>query len=273
MHCFQLWSHCLTHSNVYVYACGPTCTPFPVTKLPRCWSSSVGVLYPAGRPVLQYSPFHRAHDHVSMLMSLQLLDLNDDILYRIADELHGANALRFSPTSKRSHGLVIHRVPAKVWLHSNNIDRLSLHRHYFLGGTKPRVQHVQNLVFHLLTLRKLNHVGFKGVGTGAALDFLRSSGWNLRVLSLGYSEVFRSAHFDVTQAPRAWSPLLNALPPSRTYTPSESYLSIPIYPSRVSAMLLAPPSHLYASFLYTPRLLPRLNSHILCQTCKHSTMG
>ena len=221
----------------------------------------MGVFYAANRLVLSLRPTTTSPHP----MALQLLDLNDDVLYRIADELHGVNALRFSLASKRSHELAIRRVPAIVRLHSNNIDKLSLHRRYLLDGTKPRARHIQDLVLRvdfgrcrelvdpqapesediaffidlisnapnlrrltlpeasrlivrhprlkdgLLTLHNLGRVEFEGVGTGAALDFLRSSGWNLRVLSLGYSEGFRRDHFDVTQEPRSWTPLLNAL--------------------------------------------------------------
>ncbi|KAM5543182.1 hypothetical protein V8D89_003056 [Ganoderma adspersum] len=189
-------------------------------------------------------------------MSLRLLDLNDDVLYRIADELHGADAFRFSLTCKRSHGLAIHRVPAVVWLRPKDVDKLplALHRNYLLNGSKPRAQHIKQLVFRiglchyrelvdaqaleskaiaffidlisnapnlvrlslpetsrlverhprlkdgLLSLRKLSRVEFEG-----------STGWNLRVLSLDYSEEFPGPHFDVTHAPRPWAPLLNAL--------------------------------------------------------------
>ena len=82
-------------------------------------------------------------------MSLQLLDLNDDVLYRVADELHGANALRFSLTSKRSHGLAVHRIPAVVWLHSEDLRKFPLHRSYLLNGSKPRAQHIEQLVFRI----------------------------------------------------------------------------------------------------------------------------
>ncbi|PIL34020.1 hypothetical protein GSI_03728 [Ganoderma sinense ZZ0214-1] len=199
-------------------------------------------------------------------MSLQLFDLNDDVLYHIANELHGADALKFSLASKRSYGLAIHRIPAIVWLRREDLDKLPLHRRYLLNGPKPRAQHIEQLVFRvdfgryhelvdpqapeseavaffvdlisnapnlrrltlpetsrliqrhprlkdsLLRLHKLSRVEFDGVGTGPALDVLRSTGCsNLRVLSLGYFEEFPGSHYNVTHVPHPWAPLLDVL--------------------------------------------------------------
>nr|VWO96121.1 N-acyl homoserine lactonase (AHL-lactonase) (Acyl-homoserine lactonase) (EC [Ganoderma boninense] len=89
-----------------------------------------------------------------------------------------------------------------------NLRRLTLPQVSRLIESHPRLKD------SLLRLRKLSRIEFDGgVGTGPALSILKSSGWNLSVLSLGFLEEFSGPHFNVTHrdAPRPWTPLLDAL--------------------------------------------------------------
>lgn len=74
---------------------------------------------------------------------MELLSLNDDVLYAIADELYGENALNLALTSRRIHDIAVHRVSAIIRCKDPTQLRL-LHR-YLLLGSRPRVQYLQSL--------------------------------------------------------------------------------------------------------------------------------
>lgn len=74
---------------------------------------------------------------------MELLSLNDDVLYAIADKLYGENALNLALTSRRIHDLAVHRVSAIIVCMDATQLRL-LHR-YLLFGSRPRVQYLQSL--------------------------------------------------------------------------------------------------------------------------------
>ncbi|KAI0707005.1 hypothetical protein C8Q76DRAFT_800376 [Earliella scabrosa] len=77
---------------------------------------------------------------------MQLLDLNDDVLYSIFSHLHGQYALSAALTCRRIYGASIHRVVSVVKCQSS--EELCRIHNYLCSGTHHRANHVQELCIY-----------------------------------------------------------------------------------------------------------------------------
>ena len=77
---------------------------------------------------------------------MQLLDLNDDVLYSIFSHLRGQSALSAALTCRRIHDASIHRVVSAVKCQSS--EELCRIHDYLCSGTHHRANHVQELCIY-----------------------------------------------------------------------------------------------------------------------------